>query len=74
MKYIAIPVRFHDGISETPLYKVVYEPLLQAIPPLSASPFSVISPQPDTRISDVTATILVFEQSNPKPTGLDTHT
>ena len=70
---IVILVRFYDDTSETPLYKVMSEPLLQVIPPQSASPFSVRSPQPDTRISDATATMLIFEQSNPKVTGFDIH-
>ena len=68
---VQVQARFYDGSGSEPLDVAVGATHLEVIPPGSSSPFAVRSTAPDPRINDAATTLLLFDSSNPKPTGIE---
>lgn len=71
MGNVQVLARFYDNSGMEPLYVSMATALLDAIPPESSSPFVIKSAEPDPRISWATASILLFDATDPKIDGID---
>ena len=70
MGNVQVLARFYDSSGMEPLYISMATALLDAIPPESSSPFVIKSAEPDPRVSWATASILLFDATDPKVDGI----
>lgn len=67
---VQVQARFYDGSGAEPLEVAVGATHLEVIPPGSSSPFAVRTSSPDPRINSAATTLLLFDSSSPRNTGI----